>query len=109
VIHRNLVFRDEYQAKAVTFELTPGYALHVPSLAPHWVKNGDDVSISFSAGFVTQGYERRDGVHQVNALLRRWGLRPRPVGRTRWRDGLKFTAFRAWRRARRLRTVRGRQ
>ncbi len=54
VVHRNLVFKDEYQQKAMVFELKPGSALHVPSMDPHWVQNGPNVSISFSAGFLTR-------------------------------------------------------
>ena len=53
-MHRNMVFKDEYQQKAMVFELTTGFALHVPATAPHWVKNGPNVSISFSAGFTTR-------------------------------------------------------
>ena len=42
-IDRNLVYRSEYQQKAQVFELTTGYALHVPSTAPHWVRNEEAV------------------------------------------------------------------
>ncbi len=100
VVHRNLVFRNEYEAQAAVFELTPGYALHVPSLFPHWVRNGPEVSVSFSAGFTTRGYERRDQVYQVNRILRRLGVQPTPVGRSPTRDALKRCGFRAWQRAR---------
>jgi hypothetical protein len=97
-VHRNLVFREELQAKARTFELTPGTALHVPPWAPHWVQNGPAVSISFSAGFQTRGSDRKACVRSVNRRLRRWGLRPAPLGRSPWRDNLKYQGFRAWRR-----------
>ena len=83
-------------------ELTPGTALHVPSFAPHWVKNGGEVSISFSAGFFTRGSERKHLVYVVNHYLRARGLDPVPAGRSPFRDALKRTAYRAVRRARRL-------
>lgn len=105
-VHRNLVFREEYQDRAAQFELTPGTALHVPSLYPHWVKNGAAVSISFSAGFITRAYERKSAVYQVNRALRRLGLKPAPVGRSPARDNLKYQGYRAWWR---LRTMFGRQ
>ncbi len=101
-VHRNLVFRDEYQDKAVQFELMPGKAVHVPSMYPHWVKNGAEVSISFSAGFVTRAYERKSAAYQVNRALRRLGLKPAPVGRSPVRDHLKYQSYRVWRRLRRL-------
>ncbi len=102
VVHRNLVFKDEYQSKAMTFELTPGYALHVPSMYPHWVQNGPNVSISFSVGFLTHGYTRKCAVYSVNRLLRRLGLSPAPPGRCRPSDVLKYHGYRAWHRVHRL-------
>lgn len=100
--HRNLDFRDEYQARAKTFLLQPGDGLHFPVAAPHWVKNEDEVSISFSITFRTDTSERRCGAYQVNHALRRWGLRPAPVGVSSWRDGLKYQALRIGRRLGRL-------
>ncbi len=99
-VHRNLVFREEYQEKAAVFELTPGTAVHVPSMYPHWVRNGAEVSISFSAGFLTRAYERKSAVFQVNRALRRLGLKPAPVGRSAVRDALKYQGYRVWRRLR---------
>jgi hypothetical protein len=100
--NRNLVFRDAYQARATVFELSPGDALHVPVAAPHWVKNGPHVSISFSITFRTADSDRREILYRVNHRLRRWHLRPVPVGRWPAADRAKYLAFRALRRARRL-------
>jgi hypothetical protein len=100
--HRNKVFRDEYQARATVFELTPGKALHFPVTAPHWVKNGDAVSVSFSITFQTRATERRATVYYVNSRLRKRGWTPTPYGRSPWRDGLKYNAFRVARRVRGL-------
>jgi hypothetical protein len=102
VIHRNLVFKDEYQQKAMTFELTPGLALHVPSMYPHWVQNGPNVSISFSAGFLTRSYERKNAIHAVNRFLRRQGISPVPVGSSALRDALKYQGYRVWNRVQHL-------
>src|SRR5262249_54449950 len=52
--HHNLDYRDEFQHRAYVHELTPGQGLHFPYLAPHWVKNHDEVSISFSITFQTR-------------------------------------------------------
>jgi hypothetical protein len=76
--------------------------LHFPFTFPHWVQNGPSVSISFSITFRTPDLERRAMVYNVNAWLRRWGLRPTPPGQSRWRDALKHIALRMGRRTRRL-------
>lgn len=86
---RNLVFRDEYQQKAYTFTMQPGTGVHVPSCAPHWVKNGNNVSISFSIGFYTSVSRRQGNVYLVNSKLRKLGIRPTPYGRSPLRDSLK--------------------
>lgn len=100
--HRNMQFREENRAKAWVFDLQPGQGLHFPVTAPHWVQNGDEVSVSFSITFRTPDLERRGAVHNVNAWLRRRGWRPAPAGQHPWRDGLKYNAYRLWRRAARL-------
>lgn len=97
--HRNQVFKEEYQAKAEVFQLKPGDGLHFPITAPHWVKNGPEVSVSFSITFRTPASEHRELTFRVNANLRKYGLTPTPVGVAPWKDGLKSAAYRAWRRA----------
>lgn len=92
--HRNLAFKESYQAKARSFALQPGSGVHVPLTAPHWVMNGPEVSVSFSITFQTRASQRRTQAHRVNARLRRWGLAPFPVGRSALRDGLKQLAYR---------------
>ncbi|HEY1290079.1 MAG TPA: hypothetical protein VGF58_17260 [Burkholderiales bacterium] len=93
--HRNLAWRDEFQKRARSFELTPGQAIHVPFAAPHWVQNGPEVSISFSVTFNTRASMHRLHAHQLNARLRHWGVAPAPVGRSALRDGLKQLVSRA--------------
>jgi len=104
--HRNLVYKDEYQRAARECALAPGMGLHVPVTAPHWVKNGDAVSISFSITFRTPTSERRNSVYATNAWLRRRGLRPRPFGESSWRDELKFNSHRVVRRIQKMRASR---
>ena len=100
--HRNLVFRDEYQQKAFTFELTPGAGLHFPVTAPHWVRNGDEVSISFSITFRTPASDRRTSIYSFNSWLRSRGVNPAPFGQSPARDSIKYFAFRAMRRTRKM-------
>lgn len=96
--HRNLSFKDEYQAKAQTFELTPGVGLHVPQTDPHWVKNGDEVSVSFSITFQSRRSERSRDLYTWNHLLRQRGWKPTPVGRSPLRDAVQLTTYRVLRR-----------
>lgn len=100
--HRNLVFAPEYQDRAWVTELLPGSALHFPVTFPHYVRNGPEVSISFSITFQTPASEQRGIVHKVNAQLRRHGLRPAPLGRAPWRDSAKVLGFETARRLHKL-------
>jgi hypothetical protein len=75
--------------RAREFRLHPGDALHHPSLAPHWVKNGPSMSISVAMHFSTAALERRARIYQVNGVLRRVGLTPSPPGVNRVLDYLR--------------------
>jgi ribosomal protein L16 Arg81 hydroxylase len=97
--HRNLVFRDDLNAKASRFVLVPGNGLYFPVNAPHWVKNGPRVSISFSVTFRSGTTERRSVVYNFNRGIRRLGVVPAPVGQSVWRDAIKYHGFRALRRS----------
>lgn len=100
--HRNLAFRDEWQARAREFELLPGDGLHVPVAAPHWVRNEEAVSISFSVTFRSRASKRAADAWQMNHRLRRLGLEPAPAGRSGAADLLKQGANRLIRRAGRI-------
>ena len=97
-----LPFKEEYQQKATAIELVPGIGLHIPVRTPHWVKNGDGVSISFSITFRTDGSERQSVVYSANARLRKLGLSPTPFGHSSLRDSAKYQAYRVCRRASRV-------
>jgi hypothetical protein len=89
----NLTYRDEYAATAVPCELSPGQALFVPYAYPHWVKNGNEVSISMSFTWQTPETDRLNKVSFVNAALRRAGLPQRRLGTTPIADGVKALAY----------------
>lgn len=99
---RDPLFNEESGKKAATFQLTPGKGLHFPVTIPHWVENGNEVSVSFSITFRTPASERRGIVYDVNNILRRRNFKPAPYGSSRLTDSAKFFAFRAVRRARKL-------
>lgn len=98
--HRNLTLDPEQISRGIRFELTPGDGVHIPVTAPHYVKVGDNVSISFSITFRTPRSDRRTIVYTVNSYLRKRGLSPAPYGRSPVRDSIKYNSYRALRRAR---------
>ncbi|MBS2032790.1 MAG: cupin-like domain-containing protein [Deltaproteobacteria bacterium] len=90
-----VVYRDELLARAHVFQLKPGMGGYMPQTAPHWVKNGDEVSITASFTFYTDATRRRALLHRGNEKLRAVGITPSPVGSTPLVDGVKHLAFRA--------------
>ena len=71
------------------YHLTPGVAVHHPPLAPHWVRNGDNVSVSVSIGFCTRTLDRRAKVYQFNSFMRRAGLVSARPSQSDFRDRWK--------------------
>jgi len=100
--HRNLVFDDTNQRKAQVFTLAPGDGLYFPVTWPHWVKNGSQVSVSFSITFRTASSDRREVLYRVNERLRRVGIKLPPVGHSELIDAAKYQAFRTLARAHRV-------
>ena len=92
--HRNQPFPEEIQPLATTFTLAPGDGLHIPVHTPHWVKNGGEVSVSFSVTFRSRRIARDAAVHWLNGKLRRYGLSPRPPGESATRDRAKYLGAR---------------
>ena len=95
---RHMPYQDEFQKRATVFQLNPGEGLHFPFGAPHWVKNGPAVSISFSITWRSLMSDRNGVVYYVNKRLRRFGLTPTPPERAEWRDSLKYNLFQGGRR-----------
>lgn len=96
--HRNMTYSERYLEKSTTFEMTPGIGLHVPVTAPHFVRVGSDVSISFSITFRAPDLDTRGLLHTANAFMRKRGMTPAPAGRKPGVDAAKVTLARAARR-----------
>jgi hypothetical protein len=101
-VHRNLPWRDVFQTTAFVLPLAPGEGLHFPVTVPHWVKNGPEVSVSFSITFRTAESERRELLYKANARLRKLGLTPAPAGQSILLDRTKQIAFATAARLKRL-------
>lgn len=101
-VHRNLPWRDVFQTTAWVVPLEPGQGLHFPVAVPHWVRNGPEVSISFSITFRSETSQARELIYRANAKLRKLGISPRPPGRSLLLDSTKRGAFAALARIKRL-------
>ena len=97
-----LEWRDELADCGRSFALAPGDALYVPVKAPHWVQNGEEVSISFSITWRSGWSLRENYAHGFNHILRRAGLNPRPPRRFPQDNHPKALAFQCIRKARSL-------
>ncbi|GGZ10875.1 transcriptional regulator [Novosphingobium colocasiae] len=99
---RELVWRDELLAGGTEFPLCAGEALYVPVMAPHFVRNGPEPSVSLSITWRSEWSFAEADARAFNGLLRRIGLNPSPPERWPGRNGTKALG---WRIARKLGVV----
>lgn len=107
--HRNVHFDVESAAEGQEFVLGPGHGVHVPLHAPHFVRNGDEVSVSLSVTFQTERSDEERAVLILNHKLRRLGLHPRSHGESPRADRAKHALVRSLRSARGVLRRGGRQ
>ena len=88
------VYKPQYQDRASVFTMRPGTGVHIPVNCPHWLKNGNNVSISLSISYQYRD-SRRKNVYQANYYLRKLGLTPTPPGTSQLLDSLKGSAMTA--------------
>lgn len=91
--HRNLPYRDAFEAKATQRNIGPGEAIFVPLFDPHWVQNGPEVSVSFSITWHTATSLRLVKLSYVNAVLRKLGFPQTPAGVHKALDAVKVAAY----------------
>ncbi len=92
--HRNL---PVLPADARTFAMKPGDGVYVPVHAPHMVKNGPDVSVSFSITFYTEASEQLGDLYSMNARLRNLKISPSAPGDRPGSDRVKAGMWRGMR------------
>jgi hypothetical protein len=92
--HRNLPWNDNYAQRGQRFNLTAGDGIHIPLMAPHWVQNGLEVSISFSVTWRSATSYAEAEARGMNAVLRRAGFAPRRPERYPTQNTVKATGYR---------------
>jgi len=95
---RELQWQDAFEAKGLPMKLAPGDAIYVPVMAPHYVRNGPQPSISLSITWRSEWSFAEADARAFNKFLRRMGLSPAPPGRWPQRNRAKAIAWRALRR-----------
>ena len=98
---RELTWRDELLPGGTEFALSPGDAVYVPVMAPHFVRNGPEPSVSLSITWRSDWSFAEADARAFNGVLRRWGLSPAAPGRWPSRNRAKALAWRVYSRLRR--------
>ena len=96
VDNNSAVYKPHLQNRARVFELPPGRGVHIPVNAPHWVRNGPEVSVSLSINFHYHDAMLAD-VYRANYWLRKLGVRPAAPRESALRDAVKSTVYRSMR------------
>lgn len=97
--HRNLVWKDEFLQHGQEYCLTPGTAIFVPVMAPHFVKNGSETSISLSITWRSDWSFAEADAHAMNRWLRNHGFHPTAPGRFPKQNKIKANVWRVIRKA----------
>ncbi len=82
------IYKPQLQDRADVITLRPGLGVHLPVNAPHWLQNGDDISITVSINFQFLDQERAS-LYRANFFLRKLGIDPVPPWVSPARDAWK--------------------
>ena len=96
---RELRWQRAFAREGIPFRLCPGEAIYIPVMAPHYVQNGPEVSVSLSITWRSDWSFAEADARAFNKFLRRFGLAPAPP--RRWPQSNRPKAL-AWRIVRRL-------
>lgn len=95
---RELGWRDDLLPGGTEFALSAGEAMFVPVMAPHFVRNGPEPSVSLSITWRSEWSFAEADARAFNGWLRKLGLSPRRPGRWPARNRVKALGWRAVRR-----------
>ncbi|MEO0464509.1 MAG: transcriptional regulator [Pseudomonadota bacterium] len=97
---RELTWLPEFEPHGTPFALAPGQALHVPVMAPHFVRNGPESSISLSITWRSGWSYEEAEARGLNHWLRQRGVHPAPPRRWPHHNRARSLAYRVLRRLR---------
>ncbi len=97
-----LPWREEMAQHGMPFALGPGEAVYVPVMAPHYVTNGPEVSVSISITWRSEWSYAESDARCFNGMVRRIGIKPRAPARWPRRNLVKAYSWRAVRKLREL-------
>ena len=97
-----LPWRDELAGQGTAFPLGAGEAVYVPVMAPHYVTNGPEVSVSISITWRSPWSYAEADARAFNSVLRRIGIKPSAPARWPERNLVKAYSWRTLRKLRRL-------
>ena len=87
-------YKPQFEDRAMIYNMTPGTGVHIPVNTPHWLKNGNNVSITLNVNFQFHDAEIAN-LYKANYYLRRFGMKPAIPGVHQAADRLKALAFTA--------------
>lgn len=96
-----LPWNEEMAKLGTPFEIGPGEAVYVPVMAPHYVTNGPEVSVSISITWRSEWSYAESDARCFNGMVRRFGIEPRAPERWPHRNLVKAYSWRAMRKLRR--------
>jgi hypothetical protein len=94
VDNRASEYKPHFEERAIVYDMTPGTGVHIPVNTPHWLQNGNNVSITLNVNFQFHDTEIAN-LYKANYYLRRAGLKPALPGTHKGADRAKALAFTA--------------
>lgn len=94
---RELQWDDRFQPDGTDFAISAGQALFVPVMAPHYVRNGPESSLSLSITWRSDWSFEEADARGLNRVLRNFGMAPSAPSRWPGSNRTKAYAYRALR------------
>lgn len=99
-----LPWNEQMAQHGTACPIGPGEAIYVPVMAPHYVTNGSEVSVSVSITWRSEWSYIESDARCFNGMVRRMGMKPKAP--ERW-PGRNLAKAYSWRMVRKLRQIAG--